>query len=364
MDTFYTFDIHEAFMSRALELARQGQGKVSPNPMVGCVLVKEGEIIGEGFHEAYGGPHAEVMAYKNAIKEPVDATVYVTMEPCSIFSKTPPCTKFLIENSASEVYVAMLDPNPEVNGNGVAELIHAGIPVKTGILKEEAEFLNRGFTKIMKHGRPWVIAKAAQSANGYLGMDSDSQTWITGEASKEHSHNLRAHVDAIMVGRQTALIDNPKLTVRKVAGYNPQRIVVDTNRKLPLTLNIFRDHQADTKVLCSDARFERSRTSFCDFIPVKEGDNGQLDPNAILNTLAYEGITSVILEGGAELLKSFNDAGLIDEMYLYTASHDLEDATLENPLKISEDWDVKETKRLGDDTLIIAGRKIECLQES
>ena len=116
-------------MSRALELARQGQGKVSPNPMVGCVLVKEGEIIGEGFHEAYGGPHAEVMAYKNAIMEPVDATVYVTMEPCSNFARTPPCTKFLIENSAAEVYDAMLDPNPEVNGNGVAELVHAGIQV-------------------------------------------------------------------------------------------------------------------------------------------------------------------------------------------------------------------------------------------
>ena len=364
MDTFYTFDIHEAYMSRALELARQGQGKVSPNPMVGCVLVKDGEIIGEGYHEVYGGPHAEVMAYKNAIKEPVDATVYVTMEPCSIHSKTPPCTKFLIENSASEVYVATLDPNPEVNGNGIAELIHAGIHVKTGILTEEADSLNRGFTKIMKHGRPWVIAKAAQSANGFLGMDSDSQTWITGEVSKEHSHNLRAHVDAIMVGRQTALVDNPKLTVREVAGYNPQRIVVDTNRKLPLTLNIFRDHQAETKVLCSDARFERSRTSFCDFIPIKEGDDGQLEPGAILDTLAKEGITSVLLEGGAELLQSFNEAGLVDEIYLYTAPHNLEDANLENPLKISEDWNIKETLRLGDDTLIIAERKVECLQES
>ncbi len=364
MENFYKYNIHEGYMSRALELARQGQGKVSPNPMVGCVLVKNGEIIGEGYHEVYGGPHAEVMAYQNAIVEPSDATVYVTMEPCSIFSKTPPCTQFLIENSASEVYVSMLDPNPRVNGNGVSDLIKAGIPVKTGILKEEAEYLNRGFTKIMKEGRPWVIAKVAQSANGFIGMDSDSQTWITGKVSEQHSHELRSNVDAIMVGRQTALIDNPRLTVREVAGYNPQRIVVDTNRKLPLTLNIFRDHQAETKVLCSDALFERSRTTFCEFIPVPEMDNGQLDPLAILDSLSKEGITSIIIEGGAELLNCFNKEKLIDEIYIYTAPDDLDNALLKNPIKISEDWEVKETKSLGNDTLIIAERKVECLQES
>ena len=363
MDNIYTFDIHEAFMSRALELARLGRGTVSPNPMVGCVLVKDGEIIGEGYHEIYGGPHAEVMAYKNAIKDPFDATVYVTLEPCSFYGKTPPCTQLLIENSAAEVYVAMMDPNPEVNGSGIRELIKNGIPVKTGILFEEAKYLNRGFIKHMTKGRPWVIAKVAQSANGYLGINSDSQTWITGEEAKEHSHSLRSQVDAILVGRQTALIDNPQLTVREVAGYNPKRIVVDTNRKLPLTLKMFRDNQADTFVLCSNALFERSRTSFCDYIPVEESEDGYLKPESILDVLAKEGVTSVIIEGGAELLASFKQANLIDEIYLYTAPHDLDGASLKNPLEISEDWSLRETKILGHDILTIAGKKVECLQE-
>ena len=364
MSNFYNYNIHESFMSRAIQLARKGQGKVSPNPMVGCVLVKNGKIIGEGYHDSYGGAHAEVMAYKNAIVDPVDATVYVTLEPCCIFGKTPPCTKFLIENSASEVYVSMLDPNPEVNGNGVSELIKSGIPVTTGILKKEAESLNRGFIKTMKYGRPWVIAKAAQSSNGFLGINSDSQTWITGKIAKQHSHNLRASVDAIMVGRQTALIDDPKLTVREVLGNNPQRIILDTNRKLPLTLNVFRDQQSITKVMCSDARFERSRTSFCEFIPVLENENGNLDPYSILKALAKEGITSVMIEGGAELLHSFNKLDLLDEIYLYTSSNPLENANLVNPLKISELWDIKDTVALGSDSLVIAERKVECLQES
>ena len=305
MDNIYTFNIHEAFMSRALELARLGQGTVSPNPMVGCVLVKDGEIIGEGYHETYGAPHAEVMAYKNAIKDPAYATVYLTLEPCNFYGKTPPCTQFLIENSASEVYVAMTDPNPEVNGNGIRELVKNGIQVKTGILREEAEYLNRGFVKFITQGRPWVIAKAAQSANGYLGIDSNSQTWITGEESKEHSHILRSRVDAIMVGSQTALVDNPQLTVREVAGYNPKRIVLDTNRKLPLTLKMFRDNQADTIVLCSNALFERSRTSFCDYIPVEESEDGHLKPESILEVLTKEGVTSVLFRGWCRIIGFF-----------------------------------------------------------
>jgi diaminohydroxyphosphoribosylaminopyrimidine deaminase/5-amino-6-(5-phosphoribosylamino)uracil reductase len=332
--------------------------------MVGCVLVHDGQIIGEGYHEEFGGPHAEVMAYKNAIKDPVDATVYVTLEPCSIQGKTPPCAQFLIENSAAEVYIAMLDPNPEINGIGVKTLRNAGIKVKTGILQEEAEWLNRGFTKFMTEGRPWVIAKAAQSANGFLGINSESQTWITGEESKEHSHKLRAHVDSIMVGRQTALIDDPQLTVRKVAGKNPIRIIVDTNRKLPLTLKVFRDHRAQTLVLCSNARFERSRTSFCDYVPVTEDEDGQLEPYSILSALTNEGVTSVLIEGGANLLRTFYDKDLIDEIYLYTSTEELENASLTNPIRISEDWDVKESKRLGEDSLVIAQRKVKCLQES
>ena len=363
MEDFYKFNAHEAYMSRALELARQGCGKVSPNPMVGCVLVRDGEIIGEGYHSEFGGPHAEVMAYKNAVKDPVDATVYITLEPCTFHGKTPACVQFLIENSVSEVYISMLDPNPKVNGMGVRLLENSGINVYTGILSEETKWLNRGYVKIMKHGIPWVIAKAAQSANGYLGIDSSTQTFITGNESKKHSHNLRAYSDSILVGRQTALIDDPQLNVREVPGVNPKRIILDTNRKLPLTLNVFRDNLANTIVLCSNARFERSRTSYCDYIPVDENEIGELDLSSILKTLAKEGINSVLVEGGAKLLKSFYTSDLIDEIYLYTSPNKLKEASLRNPIIISDEWDIIESNSLGEDSVLIAKRKVECLQE-
>ena len=168
MDNLFTIDVHEAFMSHALELARQGRGKVSPNPMVGCVLVKDGEIIGEGYHKEFSGFHAEVFAFKNARKDPLDATAYVSMEPCCITGKTPPCTDILIHNSISEIYISMLDPNPEINGKGVEALEKAGITVHVGVMGEEAEKLNRPFKKWITKGMHWVIAKVAQTSGGYI----------------------------------------------------------------------------------------------------------------------------------------------------------------------------------------------------
>ena len=185
MDNLFTIDVHEDFMSRALELARKGRGKVSPNPMVGCVLVKDGEIIGEGYHEEFGGDHAEVSAFNNARKDPLDSTVYISLEPCCITGKTKPCTDTLIHNSISEVYIGMLDPNPEINGKGVEALEEAGITVHVGVMGEEAEKLNRPFTKWITTGMPWVIAKVAQTADGYMGIDSNERTWMTGDASKK-----------------------------------------------------------------------------------------------------------------------------------------------------------------------------------
>ena len=170
MDSILTTNMHELFMSRAIELAKQGQRHVSPNPMVGCVLVLDGDIIGEGYHEEFGGPHAEVMAMRNARKDPVDAIAYVNLEPCCTTGKTPPCTAALVENGISEVYIAMLDPNPEINGKGVETLEKAGITVHVGILEDEASRLNKSFNKWITQKMPWVMAKVAQSANGYMGL--------------------------------------------------------------------------------------------------------------------------------------------------------------------------------------------------
>ena len=349
-------------MSRALELARKGRGRVSPNPMVGCVLMKDGEIISEGYHEQFGGPHAEVMAIRNSRKDPVDSVAYVNLEPCCISGNTPPCTNALKENGISEVYIGMLDPNPDVDGKGVEELEKAGIAVHVGIMEDESSKLNQGYYKWATLGLPQVIAKVAQSADGYMGLNSESSIWMTGEFSRKHTHQLRSTVDAVLIGRQTALIDNPNLTVREVQGTNPKRVILDTNRTLPLSLNIFQDKKSETIVLCSEKRFSQSKTHFCKFLPVKE-ENGKLSPLHILKRLAEEGITSVLVEGGREVLHSFMIENLIDKIYIYTSPEMLEGADLKNPLDLSEEWSVIKEELLGKDTLLIAEKEAECLQE-
>ncbi len=362
MDKILTTSIHDLFMSRAIELAKQGRGPVSPNPMVGCVLVKDGDIIGEGYHEEFGGPHAEIMALRNARKDPVDSIVYVNLEPCCIAGKTPPCTNALIENGISEVFIGILDPNPEMNGKGVEALTKAGILTHVGVLEDEAQLLNRSFQKWITTGMPWVIAKVAQSADGFMGLDSETSVWLTGDESRTHAHKLRSEVDAVLIGRQTALIDNPNLTVREVRGENPKRVILDTNRTLPLSLKIFNDRKADTIVLCSDKRFTQTHTHFCKYLPVKEEHN-KLSPVHALKTLAKEGITSILIEGGQEVLNSFISADVIDQIFIYTAPKKLDDAQLKNPIQLSEEWSVVNEEPLGEDTLIVAEKGVECLQE-
>ena len=362
MDNLFTLNSHEGFMSRAIELAKKGHGNVSPNPMVGCVLVKDGEIIGEGYHEKYGERHAEVAAFNNAFKDPSEAIVYVNLEPCYISGQTPPCTEALIQNSVSEVYVGMLDPNPAVNGKGIEALEKAGIKVHLGILKQESEKLNRPFAKWVNTGMPWVVAKVAQTMDGYMGVDSDSSIWMTGNEAKENTHSFRSTVDAILIGRKTAEVDNPSLTVREVSGRNPKRVILDTNRVLPYDLKMFQDKEAETIVLCSSKRFDRTSTHACQYVPVIE-EGGLLSPEHVLRTLAQEGILSIIVEGGQKVLQSFYDADLIDEIHMYTVPHELKDAKLKNPIKISEDWSVREELFLGNDQLIIAEKGVECLPE-
>ena len=364
MSNNFSYNIHDSFMARALELAKKGRGYVSPNPLVGCILVKNGEIIGEGFHEKYGDSHAEVMAYKNSIKDPGDSTMYVTLEPCCFEGKTSACTQFIKENGIREVYVGMKDPNPKVCGQGIKELQDYGIKIHVGLLREECEELNKGYIKLISTKRPWVIAKVAQSEDEFLGFDSNSRTKISGKEANIHCHSLRSKVDAIMVGSQTALVDNPMLTVREVEGKNPVRVIVDTNRKLPLTLNVFTDYKADTIVLCSDNKFENNKTSFAKYLSIKENNDGNLCPENMLNVLGSEGICTILIEGGVKLLNSFKDLDLIDEVYIYTSNKKLVNATLENPLKIDDRWDVKDQKSLGADSLLVAKRKVECLQVS
>ena len=354
-------NIHEQYMDRAIYLAQKGRGKVSPNPMVGCIIVKNGKIIGEGFHKHFGGNHAEVEAFKNCIEDPTDASIYITLEPCVHFGKTPPCSNVILENGVRDVYIATIDPNPLMSGKGIDFLEQSGINVQINILNKEADYLNRGYSKWIKTNEPLVIGKIAQDKKGFIGKKG-SQIWITGTSSKENVHKLRSEVDAVMIGKNTALIDNPELTVRNVIGNNPKRIVIDTNRTLPYNLNLLKDNKAETIVICSNQKFQDNETSHCKYITVDEL-NGKLDPRYILMRLGELGITSLILEGGSELINSFLSLDLIDEFHLYTSMDINSDLDIKNPFIINENWKIKNERKLDNDQLLVLEKKEKCLQE-
>ena len=357
-----SYNIHERYMSRAIYLAKKGQGKVSPNPMVGCVIVKNGEIIGEGYHDEFGGDHAEVVAFKNCITDPTDAAIYVTLEPCSHHGKTGPCCNVIVENGIRDVYVSMLDPNKEVNGKGIDYLENAGINVQCGILESVSKNLNKGYLHWIKEKQPFVIGKLAQDDRGFIAKKG-SKVWITGTSSKQSSHQLRSEVDAILVGKNTVLVDDPELTVREVIGYNPKRIVLDTNRTLPYNFKLLNDNEADTIIICSNSKFQDNKTSQCQYLVVDELNN-RLNPKDVLVRLGELGITSLIIEGGATTIKSFLDMDLIDEFYLYTSSSSNDELDIKNPFCINEDWELQDERFLDEDHLMILTKKEECLQES
>ena len=354
-------NIHEQYMDRAIYLAQKGRGKVSPNPMVGCIIVKNGKIIGEGFHKHFGGNHAEVEAFKNCIEDPTDASIYITLEPCVHFGKTPPCSNVILENGVRDVYIATIDPNPLMSGKGIDFLEQSGINVQINILNKEADYLNRGYSKWIKTNEPLVIGKIAQDKKGFIGKKG-SQIWITGTSSKENVHKLRSEVDAVMIGKNTALIDNPELTVRNVIGNNPKRIVIDTNRTLPYNLNLLKDNKAETIIICSNQKFQDNETSHCKYITVDEL-NEKLDPRHILMRLGELGITSLILEGGSELINSFLSLDLIDEFHLYTSMDINSDLDIKNPFVINENWKIKNERKLDNDQLLVLEKKEKCLQE-
>jgi len=348
-------------MSYVLELAQKGRGAVSPNPLVGCIIVKEGKIIGEGYHKKYGEHHAEVEAFNNCIEDPEGADLYVNLEPCSIHSKTPPCTEKIIHSGIKNVYIGIKDENPDINGSGIDELKRNNINVFEGILEGECREINFGFLNWITRKKPYVIAKVAQTKDGYIG-NSSKQLWITGEDSKKEVHILRSKIDAILVGRKTAELDNPSLTVREVSGPNPIRVVLDTTRKLSLNIKMFRDLESRNIVLCANDVFENSKTSFCEYIVVNKKDNN-LDLNDVLTTLYKQGITSVLIEGGHDVLSSFVKEDLIDEIQLYTSNNLIDDMDINNPISIDENWDIVTQKKFNNDTLMIARKKILCLQE-
>lgn len=280
-------------MRRALRLAEKARGWTLPNPLVGAVLVKDGKRIGEGYHAKFGSAHAEVEALKSCSESPKGATLYVTLEPCCHQGKTGPCTKAVIESGVAKVVLASLDPSDKVNGKGVAELRKAGIEVELGLLKEEAEELNREFYTFHKKNRPFVTLKVALSLDGKIAATPGEETSITGASVKKQVHLLRHEHQAILVGAGTVLADDPHLGVREVEGRDPLRVILKGKRKLPTTAQVFRDEN---------------------FLVLENQSIPEL-----MDTLYEKGVLSVLVEGGHEVFTSFLEEKLLDELHIFQA---------------------------------------------
>lgn len=324
MSQAFTAD-DEAYMARALRLAARGRGRVEPNPMVGCVIVRSGRIVGEGYHRRFGGPHAEVDALRDARRKAKGATAYVTLEPCCHQGKTPPCTGALIDAGITRVVIAMRDKFPPVGGKGFRVLRSADIRVATGLGEAEARELNAPYIKLRSAGRPYVILKWAQSLDGKIATRTGDSRWISCEQSRKWVHRLRARVDGVLVGVGTVLADDPQLTCRHGRPRRPAtRIVVDPNLRTPIraklvqtagdvpTLLATSRRQAD-----SDKARKLQRTSV-EILPLPVRKAG-LDLGRLLDALGRREMTNILVEGGGKTIGRFVDAGLADEAAIFVA---------------------------------------------
>lgn len=301
------------FMHRALDLARLGVGNVSPNPRVGCVIVYQQKIIGEGWHKQYGGSHAEVNAIhdvedKSLLKE---STVYVSLEPCSHVGKTPPCADLLIKHQVKKVVVSNLDSNPLVAGEGIKKLRHAGIEVITGILEQEGHDLNKRFFTFMEKKRPYIILKWAQTSDGFIARDNYDSKWISNEFSRQLVHRWRTEEDAVLVGTKTAMHDDPQLNVRDWTGRNPIRIVLDRFLRLSEFLRLFDRTQ---KTICYNVLKHEEHENL---ILMRLDEENFL--SNVIQDLFKRNIQSVIIEGGAQTLSAFIESGNWDEARVFSS---------------------------------------------
>ncbi|MEL0637377.1 bifunctional diaminohydroxyphosphoribosylaminopyrimidine deaminase/5-amino-6-(5-phosphoribosylamino)uracil reductase RibD [Marinomonas sp. TI.3.20] len=323
---------HEHWMAKALQLARKGLYSTHPNPRVGCVIVKDDELIGEGYHERSGEGHAEVNALADASQDVTGATAYVTLEPCSHQGKTPPCADALIKAGVARVVFGMQDPNPEVSGKGLAKLDKAGIEVVGPVLEADCEALNPGFVKRMREGLPFIRVKLAMSVDGRTAMESGESQWITGAAARQDVQRLRAQSDAIVTGIGSVLADNPSMTVRidhldqPTEAKNvrqPLRVVMDTALSiLPEAKILYPSHQACVFVVEEEVESEHLdvlQEKGVDIRFAPRGEDGRLDLLNAMEQLADAGINEVLVEAGAELAGGFIQAGLVDEIVVYMA---------------------------------------------
>ena len=317
-------DQDELFMDRALQLAARGRGTVSPNPMVGAIVVKDGVVVGEGWHARAGEPHAEVHALRAAGERAQDGTIYVTLEPCSHWGRTGPCAEAIIRAGIKEVVMAVQDPNPQVAGRGAQRLKEAGILVREGVLEEQARQLNEIFFHWITTQRPFCVAKYAMTMDGKIATVTGESKWISSEISRQRAQHLRHELDGILVGVDTVIADDPALTCRLPGGRQPLRIVLDSQGRIPLDAHVVSSAQADTLIATTAAGFDKLSAAFSDrphvsvlALPVDEQNRVSLP--FLLTLLGSRKITSLLIEGGSGVLGSFFASRLIDKVQVYLA---------------------------------------------
>lgn len=321
----HRFESPQAVMQRALELASRGLGHVEPNPPVGAVIVDDNlQLLGEGYHQQFGGPHAEVHALAAAGESANGATIFVTLEPCAHHGKTPPCADAVIRAGLKRVVVAMQDPAPHVDGSGIERIRQAGIEVEVGLLEPEAQRLTAPFVKRITTGRPWIIAKWAMTLDGKIASHTTHSQWISNATSRQVVHQLRGRCDAVMVGIGTALADDPLLTARPPGPRTAARIVVDSRARLPITSQLVQTAR-ETPLLVAvldsapDAACAALSEAGATVLRLAGDGNDHVSLSALCDELGRREMTNILVEGGAGLLGGLHDAGLIDECQVFIA---------------------------------------------
>ncbi|MBU5426844.1 bifunctional diaminohydroxyphosphoribosylaminopyrimidine deaminase/5-amino-6-(5-phosphoribosylamino)uracil reductase RibD [Tissierella pigra] len=326
------------YMSRALELAKEGIGYTNPNPLVGAVIVKDNRIIGEGYHKVYGSHHAEINAFLNANEDVKDATMYINLEPCSHHGKTPPCTKTIIEKGIKKVIIGLKDPNPIVSGRGVQTLEEAGIEVVIGILEEEGKKLNEIFIKYITTKFPFVIMKTAMTLDGKIATYTNESKWITGELSRKYVHELRHRVTGIMVGIGTVLADDPSLTTRLEDSKccDPIRIIVDSSAQIPLEAKVLNLESDAGTIIAVTEKANKEKIKMLEKkgaeVIVTPSKEGRVDLSLLMKKLGKRNIDSILLEGGSELNYAALEEGIVDKVNVFIAPKIIGGNTAKTPI--------------------------------
>jgi len=352
------------FIEQCFNLARKGRGKVSPNPLVGAILVKNGKVIGKGYHKKFGEAHAEVNAIKSATESVAGSTLYCNLEPCCHTNKqTPPCVPLIIQNKIKRVVVSTLDPNKDVNAKGVQQLREAGIEVITGILENEGKELNKFYFKYVQEKLPYVALKIAQSIDGKISEAKNKQTWLTGKESIKYVHKLRSEYDAVLVGANTIKIDNPLLTVREVKGRNPIKIIVDGKLSIPLNSNILNNNEPDktwifTSQKSKQKKLKQLANKGAKVFSVKLPANGRINLKSVLKVIAKNRINSVLVEGGQKIFFQFFNQNLFDEIIVLQSPKILGKGINGLNIKRLKKLQLLQVDKLGKDIKLVYGRKL------